>query len=305
MKESSPPSIPSKRNSSDGPDTRQDLASVHDAHSIESESLGPGASWFTKKWVFVAHSGLHVGERFLVSARVGLGSGYTMEHRILDTLFEENEGTFSPQPNGVCFVPQRGEPVLVPKGHRLRIHEVDLVLEQHDAVECAYDEEINRRLRHDDATDLLVRKLFDAETRWAVRWAFRMREEVSLVAFDIDRLKQINDRFGHTAGALAIESFGKCLQEVGQPHSFATRFGGDEFALLLVGCDRTLATEIAERVCSRLSSQVLLASGRPFRVSATHGLATFPHDALDAQTLFRAADDRLVSEKSRRKVSRS
>src|SRR5208282_2903011 len=102
----------------------------------------------------------------------------------------------------------------------------------------------------------------------------------ALLLLDLDDLKDINDRLGHLAGNRALKRLARVLKENCRASDLAARFGGDEFAVLLIDSDATMAEQVADRVriCLREQPQLPL-------LSVSIGVAVYPADACTAQDL--------------------
>ena len=116
----------------------------------------------------------------------------------------------------------------------------------------------------------------------------------SIVAVDLDGFKLINDTNGHSAGDAALQRVAGVLSECVRESDLAFRMGGDEFALLLAETpDREGAMAVAQRVCKAI--------GRADRrVKASYGVAAWPGDGPEQETLLSAADRRLYAMKGER-----
>ena len=150
---------------------------------------------------------------------------------------------------------------------------------------------------HDPLTRLLNRRAFVTRLEAEVARATRYGRSFGLVIADLDRFKQLNDRYGHAAGDEALVAFANVLAESLRKPDDAFRIGGDEFAVLV-----TEATEEdARRVVSRVEAllEKLVVDGEPWTadLSASFGCAACPEDANDPQTLFRLADEALYDAK--------
>ena len=117
---------------------------------------------------------------------------------------------------------------------------------------------------------------------------------LSLLIGDVDRLKEINDRWGHAAGDTALTQVAHTLKGELRSVDTAARVGGDEFAVLLPGVDAAAA----EKVATRLGRVVVEASGDP--TALTFGVATFPHHGPTPADLLRIADIALYAAKPSR-----
>lgn len=173
----------------------------------------------------------------------------------------------------------------------------------------------------DGLTGVLLRRAFlEQLTREVVR-SGRSREPVSVLMLDVDRFKEYNDAFGHTAGDLVLKTVAQLLQETAPPDAVSARYGGEEFAVLLPRTKRLQASDIAERIRRAVEQRFQQAPyptllpavgpeagspGDPGRrsrpqagggVTVSLGAATFPEDAQVELELIRVADQRLYQAK--------
>jgi diguanylate cyclase (GGDEF)-like protein len=145
---------------------------------------------------------------------------------------------------------------------------------------------------HDTLSGLPNRPMFIAEVNHAVAAtpAGASRPEGLIVGYlDIDRFKDINDTMGHHAGDDLIKQVGVRLRDGFDPDCLVARFGGDEFAILhrSSGSDekQRLGTMVSKAFCTPF-----VVDGMPIRVTASLGLAEFPHHGTSAGELMRHAD---------------
>ena len=150
----------------------------------------------------------------------------------------------------------------------------------------------------DALTGLANRHHFWTRLQGALRRASIEHSETSLCLFDVDRFKEINDRFGHAAGDEVLEAIGNIVRAELRTTDIAGRLGGDEFCFALPGTDDNESARVAERMRERLSTLAFgMASGSTFSVTATFGVArSEPH--MDAKELMEAADRALYRAKS-------
>jgi diguanylate cyclase (GGDEF)-like protein len=127
--------------------------------------------------------------------------------------------------------------------------------------------------------------------------AGRYGRSFGLVIADLDRFKQLNDRFGHAAGDEALVAFANVLAESLRKPDDAFRIGGDEFAVLVSEATEEDTRQVVARVETLLAE--LAEGGQPWsaELSASFGSAACPEDAKDAQMLFRLADEALYDAK--------
>lgn len=129
-----------------------------------------------------------------------------------------------------------------------------------------------------------------------VAHAARTVEPLAAVMFDLDHFKHVNDRFGHGAGDDVLASVGEVLRATLRDSDFGGRYGGEEFLVLLAGTDQEGALEVAEKL--RHAIECLDFSAAELTVTASFGIATYPLDALDADSLVRMADRALYAAKA-------
>jgi diguanylate cyclase (GGDEF)-like protein len=156
--------------------------------------------------------------------------------------------------------------------------------------------ELAYKARHDPLTDLLNHAAFTRELELELERAERYGHGVTLVFFDFDKFKQINDTYGHREGDRALRRIALLLQEELRRSDLAGRMGGDEFAAFLVESDDETGPSFLERLHGRIDE--LIGSGElPVPVALSAGVAQYPTDAPDSEALFRLADERLYASK--------
>ena len=98
-------------------------------------------------------------------------------------------------------------------------------------------DEVERLATRDSLTGIANRRLFDESLGREAARAQRLRTSLSLIVFDIDHFKQINDAYGHLTGDAVLRSVADAIVASTKSFDLAARYGGDEFVLLLPGCD--------------------------------------------------------------------
>jgi diguanylate cyclase (GGDEF)-like protein/PAS domain S-box-containing protein len=133
-----------------------------------------------------------------------------------------------------------------------------------------------------------------------IRRSERTKREFALLLFDLDRLKQINDLYGHLTGSQALCRLADVLSIGCRDIDTAARFGGDEFALVLPETGADSANLVAHRICESLAND----SRKP-NLSVSVGVALYPRDGDKLDTLLGAADVALYLMKGRMRGSAS
>ncbi len=130
--------------------------------------------------------------------------------------------------------------------------------------------------------------------------AARNATPCAVIMLDLNDFKDVNDHFGHLAGDALIAAIGRALHEVADGHGTVARYGGDEFTILLPDTDRERATAFAARVAQAIMTASVSAvpENRNTAVTASYGVAVFPEDGADAESLIARADRALYEAKA-------
>ncbi len=149
----------------------------------------------------------------------------------------------------------------------------------------------------DALTGLSNRRAFDVQLQaeWA-RWE-RSRRPFSLLLFDLDHFKRINDQNGHDAGDEVLRTVGRALAGLVRGRDFAARYGGEEFAVLLAETPAKAAAEIAERIRAHIETTIPVFAGKQLPVTISGGVATST-ERMTAEEMVRAADRLLYKAKA-------
>ena len=152
------------------------------------------------------------------------------------------------------------------------------------------DERIEYLASHDSLTDLPNREMFNGMLRRAIEAAERYQRRFALLFIDLDRFKVINDSLGHDAGDRLLVEIGGRLRRALRSSDVVARLGGDEFVVILEeAAERPEVERIAGELLSVLS-QPLQLSGHECQTTASIGIAMYPSDGTDMQTLTKNAD---------------
>jgi diguanylate cyclase (GGDEF)-like protein len=120
----------------------------------------------------------------------------------------------------------------------------------------------------------------------------------SLLFFDLDHFKMVNDTYGHIAGSTLLAEVGALVKRVLGAEHAGFRYGGDEFVALLPGLNRPAALALANTLRDELRrTQFLAAEGRDVHITASFGLACFPDDGDTLQGIIHAADSMMYCAK--------
>ena len=161
------------------------------------------------------------------------------------------------------------------------------------------------RAQFDPLTGLLNRVALEARlAEWIAHGRASGRATMFAVLFvDLDRFKVINDTYGHDVGDRLLTAIARLLREHVRGDDLVARLGGDEFVVAMPGLrDRHAAGAIASKLVALLSAPID-AGGKSLHVSASIGIAVYPHDGEDVATLLTSADSAMYAVKAKGKNS--
>jgi diguanylate cyclase (GGDEF)-like protein len=172
--------------------------------------------------------------------------------------------------------------------------------------------EINKRLRttlkkaneelgflssHDDLTGLYNRRFYDQGMARSLERADELGKTLGLIMIDLDDFKRINDTYGHGVGDILLAQLGRRLRHEVRESDLVARLGGDEFALVLEDVHSIEEVQlIAEKLLQAVREPVLV-RGRHLALSASYGVALYPHHGDSQQAIEESADKAMYSAK--------
>jgi len=148
----------------------------------------------------------------------------------------------------------------------------------------------------DFLTGLYIRRYFLVRLQDELYRAERHNKVFSVIMADIDKFKNVNDMFGHSAGDQVLKEVGKFLQKNMRQEDIVARYGGEEFVIFLPETDKKAAYILAERLRNQFSQIKLDNFPNP---SISMGIATFPEDGKDIESLINNADTAMYSAKGK------
>ncbi len=146
----------------------------------------------------------------------------------------------------------------------------------------------------DPLTTLYNRRYFDESIEKEFTRANRQKQPFSIIGIDLDHLKQINDKYGHVYGDLAIKQISSVLKQNARSIDVPARIGGEEFNVLLPGIDSKGAMIAAERIRKAIEATPIETVGT---ITASLGVATFLEHANNVEELMELADQAMYHSK--------
>ena len=161
------------------------------------------------------------------------------------------------------------------------------------------EEKLAYKATHDLLTGLPNRMLFKDRSSVAMAQAQRVHKKLAVVFLDLDRFKEVNDTLGHNVGDRLLCAVGNRLTELLRKTDTVARIGGDEFLLLLAEIDRVEdATSIAQKVLESVQDPFVV-NGHEIFITASIGIAFYPDDGNEVDTLINRADKGMYSAKQK------
>ena len=210
-------------------------------------------------------------------------------------------------PNGVTqIIHVQGRTEYDGDGRALRMHGTIQDITERKRTE----EQIRHLAFYDSLTSLPNRMLFKEQLNQALQSARREERYVAILFLDLDNFKRVNDTLGHTVGDLLLQDVGARLAQCiraedsiarnpsDQANLTVARLGGDEFTVLLGRIANTQdAAKVAQRILDSLAEPILV-DGHELFVSTSIGIAVYPFDGEETETLIKNADAAMYHAKS-------
>jgi diguanylate cyclase (GGDEF)-like protein len=149
----------------------------------------------------------------------------------------------------------------------------------------------------DPLTGLANRRAFMERAERVFNRCQQNAKPVTILAFDLDNFKRINDTFGHPTGDDVLRGFGNLLSRMLRPSDLVARLGGEEFGAILPNCDLQVALAIAGRIRSAFQEEARFMNGRAIGATVSVGIATAAADQSLMETIA-SADDALYRAKN-------
>jgi len=160
-------------------------------------------------------------------------------------------------------------------------HDVTLLKQTHDR--------LNWLSYYDELTGLANRRLFKERFEQTIALSHRSAQSMALLFLDLDRFKTVNDSLGHAVGDEVLRETAERLKRQLRDSDISARMGGDEFTLILPDTDAEAAENVAKKVIGSLLAPYIY-NDQQFTLGTSVGIAIYPQDGEDADTLLQQAD---------------
>lgn len=162
------------------------------------------------------------------------------------------------------------------------------------------EQELHQLAFYDKLTGLPNRRMFMDSLQKSIKQSERQNTCFALFFMDLDNFKNINDSMGHEAGDELLIQIAQKLKEIFRGVDLVTRLGGDEFTVIIEYVKSPGHIDLgnlAAKAVKQLSSQPVLLNGRPHTISTSLGIAKYPENGLDSDTLVKNADTAMYAAK--------
>ncbi len=217
----------------------------------------------------------------------------SLTYRIESVILEDLGSTNGTYVNDVRIE----QPTLLRSGDRFQIGSVHFKFLQDRDVENAYHQAIHEMMVRDGLTQTANKRKYEEEAVREVARAKRYGRPLSLILFDVDCFKAVNDTNGHLCGDFVLKEIVHLVNDFFRKEQTFARVGGDEFAVLTPEARIDGARILAERLRARVANHEFAYAGTPLRVTCSFGVAEYHSDMKGPQELFEAADRALYRAK--------
>ena len=165
-------------------------------------------------------------------------------------------------------------------------------------IENSYHEEIYRLTTIDGLTQIYNKRYFLETLEREISRAHRYRRELSLIMFDIDHFKKINDTYGHLAGDYVLKQLAGVIKSRIRREDIMARYGGEEFAIILPEIDQFNAGQFAEKIRKLVEKTLFKFEDTRIPVTISVGVCSLAQENPNAADFIKVADDKLYQAKN-------
>jgi diguanylate cyclase (GGDEF)-like protein len=168
----------------------------------------------------------------------------------------------------------------------------------HDNLDEIFQKQMYESALRDGLTKAFNKRYFTDRLESEFTFSTRHMTPLTLVLFDIDHFKNVNDTFGHQAGDHVLTELSNMMVASLRAEDIFARYGGEEFAIVCRGSDAVQGQIVAERLRKAVEASPFIYEGKKIPVTISLGLATLPDPSIaDASELIRVADAALYTSK--------
>ena len=146
---------------------------------------------------------------------------------------------------------------------------------------------------HDGMTGLLNHKFFEKRLDEEIERSNRYNETMTLLFLDLDNFKRINDTHGHQYGDYVLKITASIIQDNVRNIDIVSRYGGEEFSVVLVNADKKVSLKTAERIRKEIENYKFNQNNIKERLTISIGMGEFPSDANNKEDIIKYSDSKM------------
>jgi two-component system, cell cycle response regulator len=288
----------------EGMDADEDKTAIHDVSPLASdESTARSAA-------LICISGRSIGQMFLLSKdETAIGRAPECDVFLDDEGVSRNHAKVIRQDhqlilmdlgstNGTWHEGERVQVMTLQDGAKIQVGTATILqFRYQDQREMQFHALMQTFKTHDPMTEAFNKRAFLAEIEVEAGFARRHGQPLSVVMFDLDHFKRVNDTYGHQGGDLVLRRVSKAVSETKRKEDIFARFGGEEFVLLLRNTHLEEAFIVGERIRRAVEQLEVIHNGRRIPCTVSVGVATLQGEDMSHSELIERADDRLYMAK--------
>jgi diguanylate cyclase (GGDEF)-like protein len=256
-------------------------------------------------------AGASVGEMYKITAeKTVIGRGQQADIQVVDEgisrrhaeiVHEDNEIVIHDlkSTNGTYCNGERIERHVLHDGDKIQVGSTTILkFTFHDSLDETFQRQMYESALRDGLTKIYNKKYFFDRLESEFAYAIRHHSQLTLVMFDIDHFKRVNDTHGHLAGDFALAQVARVVSDAIRQEDVFARYGGEEFAIICRGIDLHGAVAFGERVRKEIEAQAIVYNGVTIKLTVSVGVAAVPDAGMKApDEIIGAADDALYQAK--------
>jgi diguanylate cyclase (GGDEF)-like protein len=279
--------------------------------TVVATSLAPAAPARGKRAQLVVLAGTNVGEMYNLQGTLVLGRGRDADIRIqgdgisrAHARIHVGSGTVEIEDlgstNGSFVNGERVSRCPLQDGDKLQLGSSTILkFTYQDDIEEDFQRQMFESASRDALTQVYNKRFFVERLHSEFAYAIRHNALLSLIIFDIDHFKRINDTYGHLAGDYVLATLSKNVVPMIRSEDVFARYGGEEFVIMSRATDPPSASVVSERVRQSIERTTFEYEGRPIKVTVSLGLAGMPHAEIKTPDDLLARADRALYEAKR------
>lgn len=156
-------------------------------------------------------------------------------------------------------------------------------------------QQLQKASRTDGLTGVFNRSYWQQQLGYEIHRAERYQHPLSMLLFDLDKFKDLNDKYGHQGGDIVLVELSRLIGDLLRDTDLLGRYGGEEFGIILPDTDFSGALQVANRICAAVAAHVIAFNQQEIRATVSIGVAHYNANSVDE--LIQRADTALYSAK--------